>query len=104
MQAERPGIPPTGSRGAALAGIRTASGTDALPLQPEYRTLPMVWYIPPLSPVTDVIHAAGYDLATRPGLRHHLALRIPVEYLANLFTAAGPIRCAVLRKLAAVRA
>jgi len=24
----------------------------ALPLHPEYRTLPMVWYIPPLSPVT----------------------------------------------------
>src|SRR4029078_5706762 len=23
----------------------------ALPLHPEYRTLPMVWYVPPLSPV-----------------------------------------------------
>ena len=22
----------------------------ALPLHPEYRTMPMVWYIPPLSP------------------------------------------------------
>src|SRR5699024_1906239 len=27
----------------------------ALPLHPEYRTLPMVWYIPPLSPVTDAV-------------------------------------------------
>ena len=25
----------------------------ALPLHPEYRTMPMVWYIPPLSPVVD---------------------------------------------------
>ena len=33
----------------------------ALPLHPEYRTLPMVWYVPPLSPVADVVHAAGYD-------------------------------------------
>jgi nitrate reductase beta subunit len=23
----------------------------ALPLHPEYRTLPMVWYVPPLSPI-----------------------------------------------------
>ena len=27
----------------------------ALPLHPEYRTMPMVWYIPPLSPVVDVV-------------------------------------------------
>jgi nitrate reductase beta subunit len=78
----------------------------ALPLHPEYRTLPMVWYIPPLSPVADIVHAAGYD----PGQPDRVfaaidSLRIPVEYLANLFTAGqvGPVR-AVLRKLAAVRA
>jgi nitrate reductase beta subunit len=78
----------------------------ALPLHPEYRTLPMVWYIPPLSPVADTVHAAGYD----PGQPDRVfatidSLRIPVEYLASLFTAgdAGAVR-AVLRKLAAVRA
>jgi nitrate reductase beta subunit len=27
----------------------------ALPLHPEYRTMPMVWYIPPLSPVVDLL-------------------------------------------------
>ncbi len=27
----------------------------ALPLHPEYRTMPMVWYIPPLSPVVDAL-------------------------------------------------
>jgi len=78
----------------------------ALPLHPEYRTLPMVWYIPPLSPVADIVHADGYD----PGQPDRVfatidSLRIPMEYLANLFTAgdASAIR-AVLRKLAAVRA
>jgi nitrate reductase beta subunit len=73
----------------------------ALPLHPEYRTLPMVWYIPPLSPVADVVHGYGDDEI----FAAIDALRIPVEYLANLFTAGdpAPVR-AVLRKLAAVRA
>jgi nitrate reductase beta subunit len=78
----------------------------ALPLHPEYRTLPMVWYIPPLSPVADVVHAAGYDPADPDRVFATIdSLRIPVEYLANLFTAgrADTVR-EVLRKLAAVRA
>ena len=78
----------------------------ALPLHPEYRTLPMVWYIPPLSPVADIVHAAGYDAGDPDRVFATIdSLRIPVEYLANLFTAgdAGTIRT-VLRKLAAVRA
>ncbi len=36
----------------------------ALPLHPEYRTLPMVWYIPPLSPVVDVLRRP--DTTPRP--------------------------------------
>ena len=44
----------------------------ALPLHPEYRTLPMVWYIPPLSPVADVVHAAGLRRRRpRPRVRRH---------------------------------
>ena len=77
----------------------------ALPLHPEYRTLPMVWYIPPLSPVADVVNAAGYDEANPDHVFATIdALRIPIDYLANLFTAgkAETIRT-VLRKLAAVR-
>ncbi|OBI33205.1 nitrate reductase subunit beta [Mycolicibacter sinensis] len=78
----------------------------ALPLHPEYRTLPMVWYIPPLSPVADVVSAQGYDADNPDKVFATIdALRIPVEYLANLFTAgdADVVRT-VLRKLAAVRA
>jgi nitrate reductase beta subunit len=77
----------------------------ALPLHPEYRTLPMVWYIPPLSPVTDTVTAAGYDDHDPDQVFAAIeALRVPAEYLANLFTAGdpGPVR-RVLRTLTAVR-
>ncbi len=77
----------------------------ALPLHPEYRTMPMVWYIPPLSPVVDVIKETGHDAEDRGNLFAAIeALRIPVEYLANLFTAGdvAPVD-AVLRRLAAMR-
>jgi nitrate reductase / nitrite oxidoreductase, beta subunit len=78
----------------------------ALPLHPEYRTLPMVWYIPPLSPVSDIVHARGYDDADPDNVFATIdSLRIPMEYLASLFTAGkvDTIRT-VLRKLAIVRA
>ena len=77
----------------------------ALPLHPEYRTMPMVWYIPPLSPVVDVVRDTGEDAEDKGNLFAAIdALRIPVEYLAELFTAgdAAPVD-AVLRKLAAMR-
>ena len=77
----------------------------ALPLHPEYRTMPMVWYIPPLSPVVDVVRDTGHDAEDRGNLFAAIdALRIPIEYLANLFTAGDvqPVD-AVLHKLAAMR-
>jgi nitrate reductase / nitrite oxidoreductase, beta subunit len=78
----------------------------ALPLHPEYRTLPMVWYIPPLSPVSDIVHAEGYEDTDPDKVFATIdSLRIPLEYLANLFTAGrtDTVRD-VLRKLAVVRA
>lgn len=65
----------------------------AFPLHPEYRTLPMVWYIPPLSPIAEHIDAPDRtDAVDR--------LRIPITYLANLLTAGDeePIR-RVLKRL-----
>ncbi|MEV0425648.1 nitrate reductase subunit beta [Micromonospora sp. NPDC050495] len=77
----------------------------ALPLHPEYRTLPMVWYIPPLSPVLDAVGAAGRDDVDADDVFHTIReLRIPVEYLAELFTAGDVDAVAgVLMKLAAMR-
>ena len=82
----------------------------ALPLHPEFRTMVMMYYIPPLSPIVSVIEKNLFrlDLAqedTDFELFDRLdAARLPVKYLANLFTAGdeGMIRT-VLRKLLAVR-
>jgi nitrate reductase beta subunit len=61
----------------------------ALPLHPEYRTLPMLFYVPPLLPVMR---------GTEEG-------RLPVRYLASLFSAGNvDVVEASLRKLKAVRA
>ncbi|MBF6101110.1 nitrate reductase subunit beta [Nocardia cyriacigeorgica] len=77
----------------------------ALPLHPEYRTMPMVWYVPPLSPVVDAVSRDGHDGEDAGNLFGALeALRIPLEYLAGLFTAGDTeVVANVLRKLAAMR-
>jgi nitrate reductase beta subunit len=77
----------------------------ALPLHPEYRTLPMVWYIPPLSPVVDKLTETGHDGESAGNLFGAIdSLRIPISYLAALFTAGDPkpVRD-VLARLAAMR-
>lgn len=77
----------------------------ALPLHPEFRTMPMVWYIPPLSPVVEALTDTGHDGEDIGNLFGAIdALRIPVEYLAELFTAGDPepVR-RVLQRLAAMR-
>src|SRR6478609_5095431 len=88
--------------------VSTAAAAEyelALPLHPEYRTLPMVWYIPPLSPVVDTVTASGNDGEDGRTLFAAISqLRIPLEYLAGLFTAGdtAPVE-RVLRRLAAMR-
>jgi nitrate reductase / nitrite oxidoreductase, beta subunit len=78
----------------------------ALPLHPEYRTMPMVWYIPPLSPVVDALRDSGHDAESSGNLFGAIdALRIPIEYLAALFTAGDPVPVRdALARLAAMRA
>ena len=72
----------------------------AFPLHPEYRTLPMVWYCPPLSPIQSAAEAGhiGYN-GEIPQVDQ---LRIPVRYLANMLTAGEeePIVMALERMLA----
>ncbi|BCN66943.1 nitrate reductase subunit beta [Prescottella equi] len=77
----------------------------ALPLHPEFRTLPMVWYVPPLSPVVDVLSETGHDGEDLDNLFGAIdTLRIPVGYLAGLFSAGDPEPVtAVLHRLAAMR-
>ena len=77
----------------------------ALPLHPEYRTMPMVWYVPPLSPIVDLLKEQGHDAENSNNLFGAIeSLRIPVEYLAELFTAGDTeVVTNVLRRLAAMR-
>ena len=77
----------------------------ALPLHPEYRTLPMVWYVPPLSPVMGLVEGEGSEADPDDVFPAIDELRIPIEYLANLLTAGDPepVRLA-LKRLAAMRA
>jgi nitrate reductase beta subunit len=72
----------------------------ALPLHPEYRTLPMVWYVPPLSPISAAANAG--QLGVNGEIPDVKQLRIPVKYLANLLTAGDtqPVERALERMLA----
>ncbi|PIC80164.1 nitrate reductase subunit beta [Sporosarcina sp. P18a] len=59
----------------------------AFPLHPEYRTLPMVWYVPPLSPIMNYFE--GKDSIKNPDMIFPAIeeMRIPLQYLANMLTA-----------------
>jgi len=72
----------------------------AFPLHPEYRTLPMVWYVPPLSPINAAANSG--ELSMNGWLPDVHSLRIPLRYLANLLTAGDekPVQVALERLLA----
>ena len=85
----------------------------ALPLHAEFRTLPMLFYVPPLSPVitsegqdspgsTDVFNMAKPDNGTLIGLDELDKLRVPLQYLATMFGAGNEevVRTSLRRQLA----
>ena len=75
----------------------------ALPLHPEYRTLPMVWYVPPLSPISSAANAG--QLGANGEIPDVNQLRIPVKYLANLLTAGDTVPVVrALERMLAMRA
>lgn len=76
----------------------------ALPLHPEYRTLPMVWYVPPLSPITNMVEGKGATAAPEDIFPAIDDMRIPVQYLANLLSAGDTeVIKKVLKKMAVMR-
>ncbi|HWB83242.1 MAG TPA: nitrate reductase subunit beta [Bryobacteraceae bacterium] len=59
----------------------------ALPLHPEWRTLPMLFYVPPLLPVTATLNQDGrYELDT-DFFSSLESARLPIRYMASLFSA-----------------
>jgi len=74
----------------------------AFPLHPEYRTLPSMWYVPPLSPVQGQIDQGNLPTEVDGVIPTVDALRTPARYLANMLTAGDekPIVDAMRRLLA----
>ncbi|MFF3568413.1 nitrate reductase subunit beta [Nocardia jiangxiensis] len=106
-EAERAGIPADWIDAARRSPVHAliSKYRVALPLHPEFRTMPMVWYVPPLSPVVDSLSETGFDGEDAGHLFGAIdSLRIPMEYLAELFTAGDvvPVKDALAR-LAAMR-
>jgi nitrate reductase / nitrite oxidoreductase, beta subunit len=76
----------------------------ALPLHPEYRTLPMVWYVPPLSPIMNMYEGIGSSSNPEDIFPAIDEMRIPIEYLANLLTAGDQTHIrTTLKKMAVMR-
>ena len=76
----------------------------ALPLHIEFRTLPMLFYIPPLLPVVASINNGNYDLAAGDFFGTIENSRIPIRYMSRLFAGGNDeIIKKVFRKLWAVR-
>lgn len=75
----------------------------ALPLHPEFRTLPMLFYVPPLLPVISQEQQGKQKMAADFFTTLENA-RLPLAYLAGLFTGGNQDEVkAVYRKLIAVR-
>ena len=101
-QARKDGIPEAWLEAARKSPVykMAVDWKVALPLHPEYRTLPMVWYVPPLSPIQAAAHSG--DIGINGEIPDVNQLRIPVKYLANLLTAGDtqPVTRALERMLA----
>ena len=76
----------------------------ALPLHPEFRTMPMLYYVPPLLPVSGRSGQSLYEHDTEELLASVAKARVPMTYLASLFSAGNVgVVAEVMHKLAAVR-
>jgi nitrate reductase beta subunit len=76
----------------------------ALPLHSEFRTLPMLFYVPPLLPVMARTEDGLYDTSEEELFAPVENARLPIEYLARLFSAGNTSHVELaLKKQYAVR-
>jgi nitrate reductase beta subunit len=76
----------------------------ALPLHPEFRTMPNLFYVPPLLPTMAFVENGVYETTSETFWAAIEKSRLPMKYLANLFSAGNEQTIAtVLKKLMAVR-
>lgn len=76
----------------------------ALPLHPEYRTLPMLFYVPPLSPVISYSQENGSQLVDTELFTTLEQARIPVRYMSRMLAAGNDaLVLKAYKKMIAVR-
>ncbi len=76
----------------------------ALPLHIEYRTMPMLFYVPPLLPVMGKAASGTYQHDASGFFTCLEQARLPIKYLASLFSAGNEqVVQSVMKKLMAVR-
>ncbi|RLA38199.1 MAG: hypothetical protein DRQ64_09110 [Gammaproteobacteria bacterium] len=77
----------------------------ALPLHPEFRTIPNLFYVPPMLPAMASVDAEGVYETTSDSLWAGIEKsRLPMKYLASLFSAGDVDKVRdVLKKLLAVK-
>jgi len=76
----------------------------ALPLHPEFRTIPNLFYVPPMLPAMASVENGTYDTTTEHMFAGLDKQRLPMKYLASLFTAGDTEKVAkVMKKLLAVK-
>ena len=76
----------------------------ALPLHPQFRTLPMLFYVPPLLPVLSTVQGSGVQRLTGDLFSSLESARAPVRYIARMLAAGNekPVTTAY-KKMIAVR-
>jgi nitrate reductase / nitrite oxidoreductase, beta subunit len=76
----------------------------ALPLHPEFRTIPNLFYVPPMLPAMASVETGTYETTTDHIFAGIEKQRLPMKYLASLFTAGDTDKVsAVMKKLLAVK-
>ena len=76
----------------------------ALPLHPEFRTLPMLFYVPPLLPVFSSAQPGGAQRVAGDMFSSLESARLPVHYMANMLAAGNDeLVTAVYKKMIAIR-
>jgi nitrate reductase / nitrite oxidoreductase, beta subunit len=74
----------------------------ALPLHPEYRTFPMLFYVPPLLPVVSAEQVGGAHRLASDFFSSLENARLPLRYMARLLAGGNeaPVRLSYLRMMA----
>ncbi len=76
----------------------------ALPLHPEYRTLPMLFYVPPLLPVLNATQSNGTQRVETDLFSSLENARVPVRYISRLLSAGNDeLVVSAYQKMIAVR-